>query len=382
MIKVRKLSVMQLTPEQIEDVENYIQKLVTSIKEQFVEKNNDWLSYNYAFNLNESVIDELVKLFHKSKLFYKHSVDIAEQYDEISNALSLHNDPEIFRVVYPVLFFTLIMKNEINEQTIDSRIERGTKSWGKKQDVFDVPPWEKESIPEPISFINMQTNLAQQISRLKKIKHRSLSQQKILELAEQAEILLDYNEIMYTETSAKVGAFVGSILKYIYQVEKANKNNSTANIDTVLRFYLINDYNGIVSDSGILSNGMISPIPEKNILTEYCEEDGWMVFPTENESFQIGKVSRSNQCPLVLTESDSPKELYSCLSQLPFVTDDDIEGLFDYFFSEKSLQWYSEYYEHIKDHIFKIVHAKDDMGLVVDEYELEKLYAPFRAEYT
>ena len=122
---------------------------------------------------------------------------------------------------------------------------------------------------------------------------------------------------------------------------------------------------------------MMSLISEKKLLTEYCEENGWMVFPAENESFQIGKVSRSNQCPLVLTESDSPKELYSCLSQLPFVTDDDIEGLFDYFFSEKSLQWYSEYYEHIKDHIFKIVHANDDIGLIVDDHELEKIYVPF-----
>lgn len=393
MENINKMSLLHLKPEQIQEIEKHIQKLITLIKEQFVEKSDDWEQYNFVFNLDTKVIDNLVKLFHESKLFYKHSVDIAEQYDSISNELSLYNDPEIFRVVYPVLFFTLIVKNELNKETIDSRLERGTTSWGNKCDVFQVPSWGPTPVKEPKSFINMKEALIQQKTRLKEIKHRSLPQQKILKLAESAEVLLDYENIIETEISANFGLFVGSILKYVYRVEKNSKTNSTANIDTVIRLFLINEYNGIISDAGILSNGVISLIPEKNLLTEYYTEnkvslqtiigeDESKTVPEKKDKIRFEHPSHKNRCTIKLTDSDCPTDLYSGLVQLPTFTDDDIEDMLEHFFSEKLLQWYTEYYKNIKKHVLKIIQAKDDVGLIVDDYELEILYALINAEYT
>lgn len=44
--------------------------------------------------------------------------------------------------------------------------------------------------------------------------------------------------------------------------------------------------------------------------------------------------------------------------------------------------WYAEYYNNIKDHVLKTLRARDDVGLIVDDYELEELYSLINAEYT
>ena len=49
------------------------------------------------------------------------------------------NGEAMMRILYPVLFYTLILKNYDNQEAANKRAQRGSKTWKKVSDMLSVP---------------------------------------------------------------------------------------------------------------------------------------------------------------------------------------------------------------------------------------------------
>lgn len=116
--------------EQIDMFDLILKKCVDCILNEYSEKED---GSQEGLTLPEVVVDKLEEVFKSSSLHYKDSVDIAEQFDIVFTRLNWDNSSELLSVLYPILFYSLILKNEVNRSAVDKRLQRKSTKWGSKK---------------------------------------------------------------------------------------------------------------------------------------------------------------------------------------------------------------------------------------------------------
>ena len=154
MSKVREAYLSMENTEQIVQIDNVCQKCANLLLEKFFEEGNIEDFERDSFELKVEYLDELTGAFNVSSFCDIRGFDVGEAFDDTLFPLCAYNDATVMRILYPVLFYSLLVKNFQNKETISRRARRKSKSWGKTKNLLEVPSvdeqWEreKEDIPD------------------------------------------------------------------------------------------------------------------------------------------------------------------------------------------------------------------------------------------
>ena len=380
MKKVPEVLLKMENAEQILLIDRACQKCAELLIINFSEKGDEEDFSRDVFEFKERSINDLEQAFAKSVFSYGKCVHAGRIFSEIMHPIQAYNDVTVMRILYPVLFYTLILKNFLNEETVNRRLRRGSKSWGKTKDLLDAPSvgeqcrtkLEDDGVPEHKDFAELKR-------RIDHIGEERIQPVKLMDglISEMVQLAIHGNVAVYfleegrtnwMEAVAQRGLFARWILE--------SQTAYCSPIDSLLQMYLLESIDRIVSSAAKLSDcEKIPDLPESYLLTAFCEDD---VELDENES--CGRAARKRRVPLVSEDeiSDDLDYLYSQLSQLTF-TGDDISRILDCFFDEKKLEWYQDTRAHVYQYAEAIVNGLD-RGENIDErhFDLENLFAPYR----
>ena len=400
MEKVKKLTESQKITKQIIQRDKELQKAANLIVRKFNEKSDEDCRFRDSFDLKEEWIDELEGAFRASAFFNREGFDIAAAFDDTMYRLIEINDETIMRILYPVLFYTLILKNYDNQEAANKRAKRGSKSWGKVNDVFNVPLASKQDNKKDKADASKRKELEALIEQAEQHEHelrerlikeesRSLrfNMQELQDLlwhAENALYLLNSQKVSWLEVMAKRGLFAGAIL----ESQKAHSKP----IDTVLRLYVLNEIDEVVFRSEQMSNSERSPaLPRNYLLSSFRMNDAvpleYQLVPDYMEKRMFDIPEGALEEPFVI--GDDFDLLYAQLSKTKF-THEDIDNILDYFFDAEQLKWYADCLESTEKYISEVINAirkfvdsvKADKPIyenINERYlDLGNLYAPMK----
>lgn len=393
MEKIEKIKVFIVNAEENVRLDKILQLSAGVIMHSFVEKGDIEAPFLDSFDLKEQWIDQLETAFNESAYCGGKIFNVANAFDVTMYPLVELNDKNMMRIMYPVLFYTLILKNFNNKETVNKREKRGSKSWGNTSDLLDVPmEFSKEK-----GHHNVMAQLKKEIednlaavkqkgseiyAELKEMERDALTIQweELADLqmhAEAALNLLDSRKIAWMETMAKRALLIRNILE-------SQKGNCPP-IDTVLRLYILNAIDGVVSASECMSNSVRNnDIPGEYLLTNYLESFSDLLVRQIKED-RKGVTRNSEETQGTEVSLDEPVEisddfplLYEQLSKLRF-TQDDVEDMLDYFFQDNRLRWYLACDKHIRKYAEAVIRGlKDFENINEKHFNLECLWAPMR----
>lgn len=355
-------------------LENRIADCVRVVRESFREDGKE--SPEYVFELSKGTVERLVKVFKKSDLSYMDSeVNTVEQAYHKINELTLLNSDEVMSVMYPALFFALMLKHETNYRTIVSRKKRKTGKWGKNRNIFDIPSILDKPVKANSKFEEMKKALIKQKAELCRSTDRSQEQKElILRTIEEAEKLLDYQHVKSIEAISKVGLFIRDIFWQI--VERHDP------LKILLQLYMINTVDGFVRMSCELSTGTSWVEYGDKLLSIYCDckkpirntflsTDELETLEMLNDLACLGL----SDCFLepaeyklldgaILFAGDDLSDfsvLYHSIELAIEITDEEIKDILNCFFNKSRLKWYKNYDDHVVDYVEKVLYwAKSD----------------------
>ena len=358
MEKVTEVELSVEDAEQIVRIDKVLQKTAKLFFQHFIEKGECTDLFLERFEVKLEWIDDLEEQFRKSGFYSDDSIDVANAFDDAMYPLVPLNNEYILQVLYPVLFYTLVLKNYSNRDTVNRRARRGSKSWGIKKNMLKVPPAggdckNKEAIASArrkiealgMDVIQKRNELEQRLinedEEYLRLSLRELDD--LLMHADNVMYILDDKRISWLKTMAQRAMFAQDIL--LSQIQ------SGPPIDTLLRLYLLNEIDRVVFYSEYLSNdGRHNHLTQEYLLTSFWENRG---IPIENifSPNEIQKLVRTKRKVSLAKEepiSDEYTFLYEQLSKLQ-IEDEDIEEMLDYFFAPSKLAWYQK----LEDEVIK-----------------------------
>lgn len=384
--KVGKVLLAMEKAEQIVLIDRACQQCAKLLVQKFSEVGDEEDFCRDVFELKKPQIANLVSAFSGSAFNYGAGFNVGHAFDATLYPIRAFNDVDVMRILYPVLFYTLILKNFQNKDTVGRRTRRGSKAWGNTKELLKVNPIDEQHKskstedkilkilpPELVGKIQ----IAEQEGTYKDGAARGLDDEaeQLLMHYDVAMFYLSDHRISWVETVSRRGLFARDVLKS--QMEHSSP------VDTILRLYLLECIDEVVSGAGKLSNGYQMPgLPHQYLLTAFCEdrEQSNRTVQEGNESAEWDNSSQEVSLDEGGDLSDDFDYLYSQLSLLTF-TDEDAADMLDYFFCAGKLNWYL----HMDEHIHKYAEAiSDGMNRKenIDErhFELENLFAPYRME--
>lgn len=390
MEKVKKVKLSIDKAEEIVRLDKVLQQSADLIIHTFIEKGIVDDPFMDSFDLKEVWIDQLEEQFKKSKFYHGEQLDVANAFDNTMYSLIELNDKNIIRIMYPILFYTLILKNFSNADTIKRREKRGSKSWGNTSNLLDIPDGPEKDDGHRKKVAELRENIERLTVNVKK-KEAEISEilgkedredlyfqlrdiESLLMHAEAALYLLDSRKIAWLETMAQRALFVKDILE-------SQKDNSPP-IDTVLRLYVLNAMYGIMFTSECLSNGFRNnDLPGKYLLTSFREHNGILIDWAIKSGYKPKKVAEKEISLDDSVEiSDDFLWLYGQLRKLTFMPED-VKDLLEYFFQENRLQWYLDCDEKIRKYAEAVLRGLRDFENINEKYfNLFLLSAPLQTK--
>lgn len=192
---------------------------------------------------------------------------------------------------------------------------------------------------------------------------------------EVAAYLIGDSEFKLLEIVSRRGLLAKNIL--------ASQVSHTSPVDTILRLYLLQAIDGVVSNAALLSNGYeIADLPRSFLLTAFNEDQG--IDPVEIMCKRDSDC-REKQKKRVLLDSEIELTedfdyLYAQLLALSF-TMEDVKEMLDYHFDSDKLEWYSQSGQHVQKYVEAILSAfGQKKNINESDFELELLATPYRLE--
>lgn len=370
--------------EQIILIDRACQQCTKLLVQKFSEVGDEEDFYKEVFELRKPHIENLVSAFSRSTFNYGAGFDVGRAFDATLYPIRAFNDVDVMRILYPVLFYTLILKNFQNKDTVDRRSRRGSKSWGNTKELLKVNPIDEQHKSKSTTGKRLKMFSPELADKIRNAGTKRTYEEEAGEsFADEIEQLLMHydvamfylsdHRITWMEAVARRGLFARDVL--ISQMEYSSP------VDTILRLYLLEYIDEVVSGAGKLSNGYKIPgLPPQYLLTAFCEdrEENSKAVQERKGAAEWYHSKQEVSLDAGGDLSDDFDYLYSQLSLLTF-TDEDAADMLDYVFRSSKLNWYL----HIDDHIHKYAEAISD-GLNrkenIDErhFDLENLFAPYR----
>ena len=362
--KVKKLTESQIITKQIIRLDKMLQKAAILAVHEFAETSDEDYRFSDSFDLKEEWLDELEDAFRNSPFFNREGFDVAAAFDDTMYPLLEINGEAIMRILYPVLFYTLILKNYDNQEAANKRAKRGSKTWKKVSDILSVPTTGKQNDKtdadkrEQLESLIKQAEqheleLREQLKR-EEIRYLRFNMQELQDLlfhAENALYLLNSKKVSWLEEMAKRGLLVREVLE--------SQQDHSKPIDSVLRLYVLNAIDEVVFRSEQMSNRERSAeLPETYLLSsfrmnapipiEYLRDPDYL----EKCKFDIPEGALEEK----LAISNDFSNLYAELSKTTF-KHADIECMLDYFFDTEELKWYADCTKSVFQYISTVTSA-------------------------
>ena len=367
MEKVKELTESQIITKQIIRLDKVLQKTAILVIQNFIETSDKDHRFCDSFDLKEEWIDELEDAFRNSPFFNREGFDVAAAFDDTMYPLAEINHEDIMRILYPVLFYTLILKNYDNQESANKRAKRGSKTWKKVSDILTVPMVgeqddgndktdadKREKLEELIKQaeqheLKLRAQLIKEEIRYIRFNLREL--QDLLFHAENAMYLLNSKKVSWIEAMAKRGLLVRTVLE--------SQQDHSKPIDSVLRLYVLNAIDEVVFRSEQMSNrGRSSVFPKTYFLSsfrmnipipiEYLNDSDYL----KKRKFDIPEGALEEKLDI----SNDFSYLYAQLSKTTF-KQADIEYMLDYFFDPEQLKWYTDCTQSVSQYISTVTRA-------------------------
>ena len=394
MDKVEKIQLCLENPEQITEIDTALQKCAELLIKNFVESSDEENLYWDSFELKKAWADQLEGVFKKSGYYNGEGFSVGKAFGDTIFKIAEFNEGTAVRVLYPVLFYTLVLKNYDKQNTANRRNQRGSKTWGITKNMLSVPV-----IGEKNSVAQMSTVIKYRIAKLNK-QLKDLIQEKeqeydrlltepvfgtgnyqlyqlheledLLSHAKTAVNLLDNRKIGWLEIVAQRGQFAREIL--------VSQMDNSKPIDSVLRMYILEAVDGLLFNTELLSNGYRSPeLPRKFLLRSFLENRGvdisQVLDRSDNEDSDKRQVKTADD--VVKIEGDF-FGIYAQLSKLRF-SQENVHDMLDYFFNEDDLAWFRKCDEHITKYADVVIRGLQESREIDNRYlDLELLNIPMQ----
>lgn len=384
--KVDKIWLTMENPEQIIKIDKALQKCTELLIENFVESSDEENPYRDPFELEEDWQDQLEAVFMESEYSGTEVFSVGDAFEDVIFRIAEFNDLAVVRIFYPVLFYTLVLKNFDKQNTANRRVQRGSKTWGNTRNLLEVPDaCEKNStellnaeIRKRISkqreqLLNLIQEKEVEFSRLSKEPVSGDGSHQLIQLEEAEDLrahakralsLLDIRKICWMKVVAQRGSFARDILLS----QKAHSKP----VDTILRMYLLEAVDGLLYNAERLSNGHRHPdLPREYLVTSWIENEGGNAkSPGKKEtSLHAGEEIKGDF-----------EWIYSQLSNSE-IREDHVIDMIDYYFSESRLDWFLHCEEHIVKYAGAVIHAlQHSQGIDIRYLDLDQLNTPERTK--
>lgn len=388
MEKVKKEKDSERKLEQIIRLDKVLQKSAALIISEFVESGDADDPFRDLFELKVEWIDQLEEQFKDSQFYHGEKFDTGNAFDTTMYSLIDLNDEIRMRILYPILFYTLIMKNFTNTNTINRREKRGSKSWGNTSDLLEIPlELEKEKDRQKLTA-KLRDDIEHHTGKIKERLteiHGILTKEVCEDLyfewrelnalllhADTAVYLLDGRKIAWMEAMARRTLFLRDILE--------SQKTHCSPIDTILRLYILNAIDRSPFTAECFSNSFRDDnLPGDFLLTSYLKYNGEPLEIKITKGEQ-GTENQEQKNDVSLEEpveiSDDFSWLYGQLCQLTF-TPEDVDDILEYFFHESSLKWYLDCDKHIHKFAEAVLRGLKDFENINEKYfDTLRLSAP------
>ena len=342
--------------EQMLKLDKALQKCSALIIQDFTEKGEPRGARCGNFDLRSEWVDALEDQFMKADFYGKDAIDVVGSFENTMYPLIEINVDHTMKVLYPVLFYTSVLKNFHSRNTINHRIQRGSRYWGITEDLLKVP-----SAREDSKMLKTAVSLREEIEQLmvevegkrgliaadlKDEDDESLlfllnATGDLLVHAETVLYMLQDGRISWLKTMAKRAMFARNIL------ESQMKYSKPAEI--LLRLYVLDAIDGVVGFSELLSNGCRDEeVPKCDLLTSFLKNNeisaDVMYSPVKRK--KLLKMVRTVSLEQEQDLSNDGAVLYEELAKLK-LADLDMDDVLDYFFDPYKLNWYQNFEEEL-----------------------------------
>ena len=315
--------------------------------------------------------ERLLECAKQSQLLYSRHTSIPENFQNILSEITPYIDPNILDIIIPMLFFSAILKNEYNHNTVRIRLRRGTTNWGNTKDLLtDVLPTPNENKNHRKRFqklcLDLETKYALRFGNLE--DNGPFYMSPLHFHANQALLLTGhYSEIIVMQEIAKIGLFALRILK--------SEHTSDAPMKTLVRMCVLEKTCNLISSCENLS--AFFPVYKTAfggpVSHYYFNGDPFMERNLSNQEFtvwrdlkHIDRINVSKVIKILETEEEytkSKNETYIMRYEKLFhwmpLSDEEITKMLAYYFDEPQLEWYSDFYSHVIDYLSNILKALD-----------------------
>ena len=145
MDKIEKIQLHIENPQQILKIDKALQRCAELLMENFIETSDVENPYGDVFELDEDWRDQLEAVFKESGYCRGTEFPVGKVFEDAIFRLAEFNDATLLRILYPVLFYTLVLKNFYNQNTVNRRAQRGSKTWGNTKKLLEVPSEKEEA---------------------------------------------------------------------------------------------------------------------------------------------------------------------------------------------------------------------------------------------
>ena len=363
-----------------------LQKCAELIIENFIECSDEENPYRDSFELEEDWRDQLEVVFKESGYSGSEAFSVGDAFEDVVFRIAEFNDGAAVRILYPVLFYTLVIKNFNKQNTENRRAHRGSKTWGNTKNLLEVPDAREKNSTELLRAetrkrISEQReqleNLIQEkeleFSRLSKEpvsgdgNHQLLQQaeaEDLLDHAKRAVSLLDISKICWMKVVAQRGLFARDIL--------LSQEDHSKPEDSILRMYLLEAVDGLLYHAERLSNGYrFSDIPREYLYMSWFKNEVDGEYPKFKSLVDLH----------IWEEAKGDFELL--YTKLPEAEMDDefVIDMIDYYFSKSRLDWFLHCEEHIVKYADVVIHAlHQSQGIDIRYLDLDRLSTPERTK--
>lgn len=374
----------QMNGEQITRYDELFTLACESISSEFKKLE---IPNNYEMEISASTIERLLKCTDALNIPSSEHTLILNNVTKIIRDIETFISPNTLELMFPVLFFAAVLKNEFIPNTIVQRNQRGTMNWGKTKNLFENIEnlFDHKNGDREKAFRNKCNELESLYSRyVNKRKENTNMLTMLDELARNVLMLKEhYADINRIQNQARIGLFALEILEA--------EHLQTTPMMTLARMQVIDQICKLKHFEEISNGFPQESVQVGNIISRYYyNNEPYM----ERQLSQRGlgflrKAKKVDRIDSAKTSSVFDDENYEKLKakssrmlreELLFgivLSDQEVKKIKDYYLDKSKLQWYADYYSKIMDHISDLIITLKNVTDIDDMYVTKDMYTAF-----
>lgn len=368
MSSTKEEKILTVSEDEILALDAGIQSCVNALFDEYNQKRGS--KNGEETNTREFPSEEANRLFtaYSQSPWFLPKSDIKEYWIKFYENIEADVRSDALDVLYPVLFYSVVMNNAINPNSALRRSKRNEdkpetkkadRRLGRTNRLLQHVPFGIKLPQNKLDAIDESREKLIVVSCALTEHIENWQEDLVAKSIDFIHGLLNKELIAKIEGNGKTGIFIRNLLLL---------DSSSKPLETILRLYAINRITHIISRVGNINTGHLGDVPTNNLLTEY-----W----TKNKKSQSSSAQEKLIC-FQFDPSATFSEQYKNLTKNVSFSSESVESIINYFLDETNLKMYAHYCEDVCNYCKSAIATFNELLDIVEEKD--RIIAPMIME--